>query len=72
MGVTASMKRRDMVRKLRAAGCKDQVPDAGRHTKWLCPCEMHTYPLPRHGEISPGVVADAIKRLPCLPKGWIK
>jgi hypothetical protein len=66
------MKRRDVERRLRRAGCKKKAPDKGPHSKWGCPCGKHVFPLPRHKEVSPGVVDDAIDKLPCLPEGWLK
>jgi hypothetical protein len=66
------MKRRDLERKLRAAGCAKKVPDRGPHSKWVCPCGRHMVPIPRHTEISPGVVDSAVAKLECLPEGWTK
>jgi hypothetical protein len=71
--LTKSMKRRDVERALRWAGCKPRL-DSGRgpHEKWDCPCGLHSVNLPRHREVSPGVVCDLVKRLQCLPKGWLR
>ena len=65
------MKRRDLERALSAQGCLI-VSDRGAHTKWSCPCGRHSANVPRHAVISPGVVADTIRRLECLPKGWLQ
>ncbi len=46
--------------------------DTGRHTRWGCPCLQHTADVPRHRDISPGVVRDIIKRMECLPEGWLQ
>ncbi|MFC6870726.1 type II toxin-antitoxin system HicA family toxin [Haloechinothrix salitolerans] len=46
--------------------------DDGIHTKWRCPCGQHSTNLPRHQTISPGVVRSTIKRLSCLPEGWLQ
>ncbi|WP_211270822.1 type II toxin-antitoxin system HicA family toxin [Streptomyces yerevanensis] len=70
--MTASMKRRDLERKLRAAGCVKKTPDKGPHSKWTCPCGKHIVPIPRHRDISPGVIDDAKAKLECLPEGWMK
>jgi hypothetical protein len=43
----------------------------GDHVKWYCPCGEHIAVLTR-GKLSPGVVADTIKKLACLPKGWLQ
>jgi hypothetical protein len=67
------MKRRDIETALRNNGCKP-VPNSGRgdHEKWGCPCGQHTANVPRHRDITPGVVGDIIRRLPCLPGGWLQ
>lgn len=65
------MKLRDVIRALQATGCI-VLADKGPHTKWGCPCGEHTANMPRHREISPGVVADTIKRMTCLPGGWLQ
>ncbi|WP_374201562.1 type II toxin-antitoxin system HicA family toxin [Actinocorallia sp. API 0066] len=65
------MKLRDLVRALRRHGCVIRS-DTGRHTKWICPCGQHTAILPRHREVSPGVVGDTVDRLKCLPEGWMR
>jgi len=68
------MKRRNVEAALAAHGC---VPanNSGRgdHDKWFCSCgAKHSANIPRHTEISAGVIASTIKRLPCLPKGWLQ
>ncbi|WP_413774901.1 type II toxin-antitoxin system HicA family toxin [Actinocorallia sp. A-T 12471] len=65
------MKLRDLVRALLKHGCSVRS-DTGRHTKWICPCGRHTAILPRHREVSPGVVGDTVDRLKCLPEGWLR
>lgn len=66
------MPRTQVEKALRMAGCLP-VASSGRgdHTKWTCPCKSHTANIPRHRTISPGVLASTIKRLTCLPKGWL-
>lgn len=67
------MKRRDIERALTRNGCtKASGSGRGPHEKWLCPCGSHQVPVPRHGDISPGVVASIIKRLVCLEEGWLQ
>lgn len=67
-----AMKRRDVEAALSNAGCY-VVSDGGKHTKWTCCCgEGHTANIPRHGEISPGVIRDTTKRMPCQMKGWLQ
>jgi hypothetical protein len=66
------MKRRDVNRALRRNGCVIKN-DKGRHTTWVCPCGgQHTADIPRHLEISSGVVGDTIGRMKCLPEGWLQ
>ncbi len=65
------MRRREVVRALRKRKCEIDS-DSGKHTKWKCPCGQHSANIPRHTDISPGVVADTIKRMVCLPKGWLQ
>jgi hypothetical protein len=65
-----AMKRRDVERKLGKQGC-GVISEDGIHTKWGCPCGQHTAAIPRHRDISPGVIRDTINRLKCLPEGWL-
>jgi hypothetical protein len=65
------MRRREVERKLNKQGCT-KISEDGIHTKWGCPCGKHTANIPRHNDISPGVVRDTIKKLECLPKGWLQ
>lgn len=59
-----------MIQALQAHGC---TPQGGKkHVKWACPCGQHSANIPRHREISPGVVGDTIKRMACLPEGWLQ
>lgn len=68
-----SMRRRNVEAALRSNGC---VPASrsgrGPHEKWMCPCGRHTVNVPRHSNISAGVVGDLIKRMECLGKGWLQ
>jgi hypothetical protein len=66
-----AMKLRDVEAKLRKHGCHVES-ETGPHTKWRCPCGKHTANIPRHREISAGVVASTSKRMECLPKGWLQ
>lgn len=62
---------RDMQRAFLDAGCRVEA-DSGARTKWSCPCGQHTVNVPRHKEVSPGVVRSTIERLACLPEGWLQ
>jgi hypothetical protein len=64
------MKARDVKRALKKRKCK---PEGGKeHEKWVCPCGEHSANIPRHNEISPGVIDDTIGRMKCLPEGWLQ
>jgi len=65
-----SMKRTDVNRALRRHGC--WIKSEGDHTKWVCPCGQHSANIPRHVTVSDGVVGDTIRRMACLPKGWLQ
>lgn len=65
------MKRRLVVRALLDAGCTE-TRDTGKHTVYTCPCRRHSAPVPRHSEISAGVVGSIIKQMSCLEKGWLQ
>lgn len=65
------MKSRDVQRSLRRHGCVFAFK-RGDHEKWLCPCGKHIAIITAPGEVSAGVVADTIKKLSCLPKGWLQ
>lgn len=69
--MVAGMKRRDVEAALHAAGCHPLGSGRGSHEKWRCPCGQHSANLPRHRDISPGVIKDIQIRLACLPKGWL-
>lgn len=67
------MKVREVERALERNGCKPRRGSGrGPHAKWDCPCGQHSANIPRHNDVSPGVVADTIKRLSCLPEGWLQ
>jgi predicted RNA binding protein YcfA (HicA-like mRNA interferase family) len=66
------MKRRDVDRLLAANGCR-VTADKGRHTTWECPCGAgHKAYIPRHQEVTAGVLRDTVKRLACLQEGWLQ
>jgi hypothetical protein len=66
-----AMALRDVESALRDQDC-EVLSNKGPHTKWGCPCGSHTVPIPRHSIVSPGVVRDIRRRLPCLPEGWLQ
>ena len=65
------MKYRDVKRALALQGCTSK-PGKGDHEKWYCPCGEHVAVVTKPGEVSPGVISDTIKKLECLPKGWLQ
>lgn len=65
------MKYRDVERAMRAQGCVSK-PGTGDHERWFCPCGQHIAVVTKPGEVSPGVVGDAIKKMKSLPKGWLQ
>lgn len=70
--MTKAMTLREVTKALKRNGA-EVVSDDGSHTKWQCSCgAKHSANLPRHKVVSPGVVSDTIKRMGCLPKGWLQ
>lgn len=65
------MKYRDLRAALLAQKCTAK-PGKGDHEKWYCPDGDHMAVIVRPGENSPGVVADTIRKLQCLSKGWLQ
>lgn len=54
-------------------GCR-KLSERGIDEKWGCPpaCGKHTTAVPRHNEITAGVIRGIIDDLKCLPKGWLQ
>lgn len=69
--MTVAMKYRDVERALLGNGCTWK-PGKGDHEKWYCPCGMHIAVVTRARVVSPGVVADVVTKLSCLPAGWLQ
>jgi hypothetical protein len=67
------MAKRLVVAALLRAGCR-KISEHGKHEKWGCPigCAQHVTALPRHDEITAGVVRNLIRDLKCLPEGWLQ
>jgi HicA toxin of bacterial toxin-antitoxin, len=66
-----AMRRRAVEAALRRHGCH-VISESGAHAKWTCPSGEHSANIPRHREISPGVVRDTAQRMACLPEGWLR
>ena len=71
IAMAKAMRLREVNQALRRAGCLVRATSGG-HTKWICPCGQHSANIPRHVTVSPGVVASTIKRMACLPGGWLQ
>lgn len=65
------MKYRDIEAALLACGCTWKQ-GRGDHEKWYCPCGEHMAVITTSREVSPGVVSDLIRKLACLPEGWLQ
>ncbi len=65
------MRYRDIERALLAADCRWRQ-GKGDHMVWYCPCGKHTAVVTQARVVSPGVVADVIAKLACLPEGWLQ
>lgn len=62
---------RDITKAMRSHGCSSK-PGKGDHEKWYCSCgQGHMTVITRTTVVSPGLVRQAIRNLPCLPEGWI-
>jgi hypothetical protein len=69
--MATEMKYRDVKSALLAQDCWSK-DGKGDHEKWFCPCGEHIAVVTQGGKVSPGVVADTIKKLSCLPEGWLQ
>ena len=71
MLVPKPMKRRDVVKALRGNGCYIER-EGGEHTIWRCPCGQHQTAVPRHTEITAGVVEKIEKQIACVDRRWLQ
>jgi len=69
--VVKEMSKRAVVKALNANGCR-KARDDGDHEWWICPCGQHGNALPRHSQTTAGVIRSFIRRMECLPKGWLQ
>jgi len=67
------MSKRLVVKALLRHGCS-KLSDEGIHEKWVCPagCGKHVTALPRHTQITAGVIRNIVADLKCLQKGWLQ
>jgi predicted SprT family Zn-dependent metalloprotease len=66
-----AMSKRLVVRALTAHDCYKES-ESGIHEKWRCPCGQHSTAVPRHTEVTPGVVRKIQRHMACLPEGWLQ
>jgi hypothetical protein len=60
-----------VVKALRSFDCRKTSED-GKHEKWRCPCGEHVTAVPRHREITAGVVRGIQRDMACLGKRWLQ
>lgn len=65
------MTRRNVEKALRTHGATF-LRAGGNHDVWQCPCGQHKTAVPRHNQITAGVVGSISKTMECLPKGWLQ
>ncbi len=65
------MRRSAVVKALTKAGCA-VLRDTGRHTVYRCACGSHTVAVPRHRQVSAGVVSSIGDQMRCLREGWLQ
>jgi len=46
--------------------------EGGEHSIFGCACGQHQTAVPRHTEISAGVVGSIQKQIECAEKGWLQ
>jgi hypothetical protein len=68
-----AMKYRDMEGALLRNNCTWRQ-GKGDHIVWYCPakCGKHMAVVTQARIVSPGVVADTMTKLACLPEGWLQ
>jgi predicted RNA binding protein YcfA (HicA-like mRNA interferase family) len=69
--MTKPMKKRQVIETMRSVG-GSFVRQGAEHEVWECPCGQHKTAVPRHNQITAGVVASIQKQFACLPKGWLQ
>ena len=65
------MSKREVTRALLREGCV-KLSEYGPHEKWGCPCGQHVTSVPRHSQITPGVVRKIQRHMECLTEGWLQ
>lgn len=68
--VPKPQKYRDVAKALRARGWVLLRQGKGSHELWGLPDESVKESVPRHGEVSAGVIGQLLKKLPDPPASW--
>ncbi|KRC31685.1 toxin HicA [Oerskovia sp. Root918] len=63
-------KYRDVIKALKANGWVLLRDGKGSHELWGLPDESQKASIPRHGEVSAGIVGQLIKKLDQAPQNW--
>ncbi|MBD7980119.1 type II toxin-antitoxin system HicA family toxin [Oerskovia merdavium] len=63
-------KYRDVIEALKANGWVLLRDGKGSHELWGLPDESQKASIPRHGEVSAGIVGQLIKKLDQAPQNW--
>lgn len=63
-------KYRDVIKVVKANGWVFLRDGKGSHELWGLPDGAEKESIPRHGEVSAGVVGQLMKKLPRTPQSW--
>ncbi len=63
-------KYRDVIKALKANGWVLLRDGKGSHELWGLPDESQKASIPRHGEVSAGIVGQLIRKLDQAPQNW--
>ena len=69
--MVAGMKKTKIAKALTAEGAY-LARQGANHEVWNCACGKHQTAVPRHTSVSPGVVTNIIKQMPCHQRGWLQ
>lgn len=68
--MTRPQKYKDVIKALQARGWVFLRDGKGSHEIWGLPDESAKHSIPRHREISAGVIGDLVKKLDNPPTNW--
>ncbi|GAB3615417.1 type II toxin-antitoxin system HicA family toxin [Humibacter ginsengisoli] len=63
-------KHRDVIKVVKDNGWVFLRGAKGSHEMWGLPDESQKESIPRHGEVSAGIIGQLIKKLPKSPQSW--